>query len=73
MVARHIHHEALIAVHPETGQSFGTARYVRDDADPSTAEFAVGVGDEWMRIGLGSALRPDARASTSRRCQSLRV
>lgn len=52
----HDRHEALIAVDPETGQSFGTARYVRSDNDPSTAEFAVGVGDRWMRIGLGTAL-----------------
>jgi RimJ/RimL family protein N-acetyltransferase len=52
----HVHHEALIAVDPETGQSFGTARYVRDDEDPRRAEFAVGVGDRWMRIGLGTAL-----------------
>jgi RimJ/RimL family protein N-acetyltransferase len=52
----HVHHEALIAVDPETGQSFGTARYIRDDDRPDTAEFAVGVGDRWMRIGLGTAL-----------------
>jgi RimJ/RimL family protein N-acetyltransferase len=52
----HVHHEALIAVDPETGQSFGTARYVRDDDRPESAEFAVGVGDQWMRIGLGTAL-----------------
>ena len=52
----HDHHEALIAVDPETGQSFGTARYIRSDDDPGTAEFAVGVGDRWMRIGLGTAL-----------------
>ncbi len=52
----HVRHEALIAVDPETGQSFGTARYVRSDDDPETAEFAVGVGDRWMRIGLGTAL-----------------
>jgi RimJ/RimL family protein N-acetyltransferase len=52
----HVHHEALIAVDPETGQSFGTARYVRSDEGPGTAEFAVGVGDRWMRIGLGTAL-----------------
>ncbi len=52
----HDHHEALIAVDPETGQSFGTARYVRSDEHPETAEFAVGVGDRWMRIGLGTAL-----------------
>jgi acetyltransferase len=52
----HVRHEALIAVDPESGQSFGTARYVRRDDDPETAEFAVGVGDRWMRIGLGTAL-----------------
>jgi RimJ/RimL family protein N-acetyltransferase len=52
----HAHHEALIAIDPETGESFGTARYVRSDEDPRTAEFAVGVGDRWMRIGLGTAL-----------------
>ncbi len=52
----HDHHEALIAVDPETGQSFGTARYIRSDEDPETAEFAIGVGDRWMKIGLGSAL-----------------
>jgi hypothetical protein len=52
----HIRHEALIAVAPETGQSLGTARYVRSDDRPETAEFAIGVGDRWMRIGLGTAL-----------------
>jgi RimJ/RimL family protein N-acetyltransferase len=52
----HVRHEALIAVNPETGESFGTARYFRSDEDSQTAEFAVGVGDRWMRIGLGTAL-----------------
>jgi RimJ/RimL family protein N-acetyltransferase len=52
----HVRHEALIAVDPETGQSFGTARYIRRDDEPETAEFAVGVGDQWMRTGLGTAL-----------------
>ena len=52
----HNRHEALIAVDPETGQSFGTARYIRNDDRPDTAEFAIGVGDQWMRIGLGTAL-----------------
>jgi RimJ/RimL family protein N-acetyltransferase len=55
-VIDHDRHEALIAVDPETGQSFGTARYVRSKTDPGTAEFAVGVGDRWMRVGLGTAL-----------------
>jgi GNAT superfamily N-acetyltransferase len=52
----HDRHEALIAVDPETGQSFGTARYIRGHGDAETAEFAIGVGDRWMRIGLGTAL-----------------
>jgi acetyltransferase len=51
-----VRHVALIAVDPATGESFGTARFVRDDEGSETAEFAVGVGDRWMRIGLGSAL-----------------
>jgi RimJ/RimL family protein N-acetyltransferase len=52
----HDRHEALIAVDPDSGQSFGTARYVRYADDPETAEFAVGVGDRWMGLGLGTAL-----------------
>lgn len=52
----HDHHEALIAVDPETGRSFGTARYIRSTDDPEEAEFAVGLGDEWMGLGLGTAL-----------------
>jgi GNAT superfamily N-acetyltransferase len=52
----HDRHEALIAVDPDTEESFGTARYIRAEGDPTSAEFAVGVGDRWMRIGLGTAL-----------------
>jgi GNAT superfamily N-acetyltransferase len=52
----HVSHEALIAVDPEGGQSFGTARCIRSDERAETAEFAVGVGDRWMGIGLGTAL-----------------
>jgi GNAT superfamily N-acetyltransferase len=52
----HVRHEALIAVDPESGQSFGTARCIRADDRAETAEFAVGVGDRWMGIGLGTAL-----------------
>ena len=52
----HARHEALIAVDPSTGLSLGTARYVRGEEDRETAEFAVGVGDRWMRLGLGTAL-----------------
>jgi protein lysine acetyltransferase len=63
----HVRHEALIAVDPKTGQSFGTARYIRDESHPERAEFAIGVGDRWMGIGLGtillSALAGHARAA----------
>jgi RimJ/RimL family protein N-acetyltransferase len=52
----HIRHEALIAVDPVTGKSFGTARYIRSDVNSETAELAVGIGDRWMRLGLGTAL-----------------
>jgi RimJ/RimL family protein N-acetyltransferase len=52
----HVGHEALIAVDPETSKSFGTARYIRYHDRPDTAEFAVGVGDQWMKVGLGTAL-----------------
>jgi RimJ/RimL family protein N-acetyltransferase len=52
----HSRHEALIAVDPKSGESFGTARYVRSEEDPETAEFAIGLGDRWMGIGLGTAL-----------------
>jgi RimJ/RimL family protein N-acetyltransferase len=52
----HAHHEALIAIDPATGRSLGTARYIRSDLDRETAEIAVGVGDRWMRLGLGTAL-----------------
>jgi acetyltransferase len=51
-----VRHVALIAVDPDSGQSFGTARYIRSEDDEETAEFAVGVGDRWMGIGLGTAL-----------------
>jgi GNAT superfamily N-acetyltransferase len=67
----HVRHEALIAVDPETGQSFGTARYVRSEEHPETAEFAVGVGDRWMRIGLGTALL-SALAERARRAGIVR-
>ena len=52
----HDHHEALIAVDPDSGLSYGTARYIRYPDRHDMAEFAIGVGDRWMRIGLGTAL-----------------
>jgi RimJ/RimL family protein N-acetyltransferase len=52
----HVRHEALIAVDPVTGKSLGTARYIRSEVNPEIAELAVGIGDRWMRLGLGTAL-----------------
>ena len=49
-------HEALGAIDPETGRGVGIARYVRDEDDPTRAEAAVTVADEWQRRGVGKLL-----------------
>ena len=49
-------HEALGAIDPETGRGVGIARYVRDANDPTRAEAAVTVADEWQRRGVGKLL-----------------
>ena len=51
----HRDHEALIALHPETGQLIGVARYVRS-GEPDYAEVSVVVGDPWQRHGVATAL-----------------
>ncbi len=50
----HRDHEALIAVDP-AGAAVGVARFVRLD-DPTRAEAAVTVVDEWQGRGLGTVL-----------------
>lgn len=50
------HHEALGAIDPATGQGIAVARFVRDERDPSRAEVAVTVADEWQRRGVGKLL-----------------
>ena len=50
----HHDHEALIAVDPG-GAAVGVARFVRLD-DPTLAEAAVTVIDEWQGRGLGTTL-----------------
>ena len=50
-------HVAYVAVpdeHPDWIVAVG--RFVRDREDPSSAEFAIVVGDAYQRRGLGSAL-----------------
>ena len=52
----HRDHEALGAVSPAGGRGVGVARYVRDSADPQTAEIAITIVDDWQGRGLGTEL-----------------
>jgi L-amino acid N-acyltransferase YncA len=49
-------HEALGAIDPDTGHGVAVARFVRDFQDPSRAEVAVTVADEWQHRGLGTLM-----------------
>lgn len=49
-------HEALGAIDPQTGRGVAIARFVRDEDDPTKAEAAVTVADEWQRRGVGKLL-----------------
>jgi RimJ/RimL family protein N-acetyltransferase len=52
----HHRHEALVASDPETGEGLGVARFIRSDSDPTVAEVAVTVADDWQGRGLGTEL-----------------
>lgn len=52
----HHDHEAIGALDPVDGRGVGIARYIRDGADPESAEVAVTVVDDWQRRGLGTEL-----------------
>lgn len=52
----HCDHEAFGAVDPREGRGLGIARYIRHSADPTTAEFAITVIDEWQNRGLAGHL-----------------
>jgi GNAT superfamily N-acetyltransferase len=52
----HRDHEALVAVDPETDEGVGVARFIRSPEDPSVAELAVAVADDWQGQGVGSLL-----------------
>lgn len=51
----HHHHEALLAESPEE-EPVGVARYIRLHDDPSKAEVAVTVVDDWQGRGVGTEL-----------------
>jgi GNAT superfamily N-acetyltransferase len=52
----HHDHEALVAIDPRTSRGIAVARYVRSRDDPSIAELAVAVIDDWQGRGIGSRL-----------------
>jgi GNAT superfamily N-acetyltransferase len=52
----HHDHEALVALDADRGEGVGVARYVRDSADPTRAEAAVTVVDDWQGRGVGTLL-----------------
>jgi GNAT superfamily N-acetyltransferase len=52
----HIAHEALLAIDTATGEDVAVARFVRDPEDPSRAEVAIVVADDWQGRGVGGAL-----------------
>lgn len=47
------------------------ARYVRDEARPGEAEFAIAVADDWQSLGLGRALM--VRLAADARSRGLRA
>ena len=52
----HHDHEAIGALNAADGQGAGIARYIRNPADPRTAEIAVTIADGWQGRGLGTEL-----------------
>ena len=52
----HRMYEVLGAFDPRAGEGVGMARYVRDHADPSTAEVDYVVADAWHHRGVATVL-----------------
>jgi GNAT superfamily N-acetyltransferase len=52
----HHDHEALVALDTEAEAGVGVARYVRSATDPTVAELAVTVVDDWQGKGVGGRL-----------------
>jgi RimJ/RimL family protein N-acetyltransferase len=51
----HRSHEALLAL-SQRGEPVGVIRFIRDPHDPTSAEVAAEVIDEWQNRGVGSLL-----------------
>jgi GNAT superfamily N-acetyltransferase len=58
----HHTHEALAALDADDGEPLGVARFIRTKEDPSVAEVAVAVVDEWQGRGLGTELLSELAA-----------
>jgi len=52
----HCTHEALVAIDLDSGDGIGVARFIRWANDPTAAEAAVAVVDDWQGRGVGTAL-----------------
>jgi len=52
----HHDHEAIGALSAADGRGVGIARYIRDSGDPTAAEIAVTIVDDWQGRGLGTEL-----------------
>jgi|SRR5947209_13254586 len=52
----HNNHEALIATTRLRGEPIGVARFIRDKDNPTAADVAMEVADEWQNLGVGSLL-----------------
>jgi RimJ/RimL family protein N-acetyltransferase len=52
----HHDHEAIGALSPADGCGVGIARYIREPGDPTAAEIAVTIVDDWHGRGLGTEL-----------------
>jgi RimJ/RimL family protein N-acetyltransferase len=52
----HHDHEAIGALSAADGRGLGVARYIRSKDDPTVAEIAIAVVDDWQGRGLGTEL-----------------
>jgi GNAT superfamily N-acetyltransferase len=52
----HHEHEALVAIEPDGRRGIGVARFIKDPADPASAEVAITVSDDWQGRGVGGML-----------------